>query len=74
MALERLPVAATHQAVAADCSSLGPCGERLQHARNTQFEFVLTGFAALDKGPVSQHAGVHCITKTNRFGFDWGWP
>jgi hypothetical protein len=67
-------VAATHQAVAAACSSLGPWSEQLQRARNTQFEFVLMGFAWLDKTPVWQHADVDCITKTNRFGFDWGWP
>jgi hypothetical protein len=46
----------------------------LQRARNTQFEFVLSGFARLDKNPQPQHAHDILHHKTNRFGFDWGWP
>jgi hypothetical protein len=68
----RLPVAGRPQAVAACCSSLGPFNKSLQRARNTQFEFVLTGFARLDKNAVSQHADAHLASQDKQIRFRLG--
>lgn len=32
------------------------------------------GYPRLDKNPLPQHARYNLHHKTNRFGFDWGWP
>jgi hypothetical protein len=39
------------------CSTLGPLAAKVQPASNTQFEFVLSGPAHLDKIAIWQHAG-----------------